>query len=54
MTLDSTSQRTLEGLIEKLYAEARIGKFGLRSFGRMLIADEPEDVAAMIQRWHCG
>lgn len=34
-------------IVEKLYAEARAGRFGLRPFGRILIADEPETVEAM-------
>ncbi len=31
-------------IIGKLYAEARAGRYGLRRFGQMWLADEPEDI----------
>lgn len=34
-------------IIGKLYAEARAGRHGLRRFGQMWLADEPEDVDAV-------
>jgi cytochrome P450 len=47
-THQRVAQPTTEAFVERLYAEAAAGRFGVRAFGRMILVDEPEAIQQVL------
>ncbi len=43
------TQGTTEAFVERLYVEARAGRFGTRPFGKMILVDEPEAIHEILR-----